>query len=397
MAHERGAQHFRPEINNGMIPPPRGGIRLNAAVQTRPGAVIAPDRPAPPPPVQPRPEPAPQEAPKKPKHNIRNIALTSTALGALAAGAYEIYKHVPAIHQMVDQAFLSHLSGDQLVSTDTTTKPEVKFNPTAISGVTTPDMITILPQKEIDEIYPTAFGKLADSDSDHVISIPQPMSESERTRQIQAGVKTPDLQYEIRKDKGTLQIQYPLDLSQSSDPNAKISFERAYGGFNAVDRIALQGKEYYDWIGFKNVPKGAIIKAPLDGYFVISETNGEKHESQKSTGGIIVFQAPNGNIYRLNIGGVSGNNIFVFTPLLDAPDLVSENNRTPVGTYGIKIQKGQALFQTNTRLDEVGFGILMAVKGKIGAPPEIMTQPFVPTTLELLYDPQENKLIASQN
>lgn len=269
------------------------------------------------------------------------------------------------------------------------------FSVTAERGVIGENTIVRLPQEEIDKLFPTAFGKLREDGDNTILTIPQPISKSEREKAERAGVIVPDQQYEIREDKGTLQLQYPLDLSQSSDPNAQIPFAKSYGGLIAADRLAsLQKEGYYDTLEFQNVPKGTIVQAPLDGYLVISRTNGVRHDPNKVTNGFIDFQGPNGIIYRLLIYGGEGNDIFVFTPLLDAPEPNPGDNHKPVGAYGIHVEKGQALFRTDSNLDEVGLKITMAIKGKVGEPPD-GRQPYVPTNLEMLPS-LDGKLLTSQ-
>src|SRR3989344_9372968 len=73
------------------------------------------------------------------------------ALNAGAAG-YLAVKNVPAIQEMVDDAFQSYFRGDQLVSTDVMTKPVEKFAPDARIGEVKPTMITRVPENQIQEL-----------------------------------------------------------------------------------------------------------------------------------------------------------------------------------------------------------------------------------------------------
>src|SRR3989338_9727946 len=93
----------------------RGGARFGISAPPRPGGTVAtPDRTTTTPTI-PRPDttpkPAPEQRPEKgKKHTGRNIALAGTAgLGVLGAGLYAGYETIPAFHQMVDNAFPSHL------------------------------------------------------------------------------------------------------------------------------------------------------------------------------------------------------------------------------------------------------------------------------------------------
>lgn len=65
-----------------------------------------------------------KKAPGKTGHTGRNAILVFSGLGVLATaayGAHEVYQNVPAVHKLVDQEFLSHIQGDQLVPDKTDT------------------------------------------------------------------------------------------------------------------------------------------------------------------------------------------------------------------------------------------------------------------------------------
>jgi len=112
-------ERFFPEQGNRQ--PPRGmreigGLRLGISAPPRTGGAIAPERPTAPtlPPPDTR-QPAPDTEPKKPKkHTARNIALAGGSLFVAGLGAYQT---VPAIHRLVDSAFLDHLKGSSETST----------------------------------------------------------------------------------------------------------------------------------------------------------------------------------------------------------------------------------------------------------------------------------------
>jgi len=261
-----------------------------------------------------------------------------------------------------------------------------------VPGVISESKLLRLPQAEIDRLYPTAFGKLSEAGKT-IISLSQPSPSKEMAERVGS---LQDLSFEVGEDKNTLQFQNPLDLRLSSNPNAKIKFTKSYSGLTQTDRDAFQGKGHYDTYKFYSVPKGTIIQAPVDGFLVISKTNGVIYSnSEKVMNGIIDFQAPNGNIYRLGIAGQRGNSIFLFKPLLDAPELKPEYNHKPVGSYGAPIKRGQPLFEPTTELDQLTFIMWVATKGEIGKPPQLITNPFVPTNIEFLASP-DGKLITSE-
>src|SRR3989344_6375922 len=175
--------------------PLRGRVDLAASTQTRPGRVITPDRPAPVP-TQPRPEAAPQAKPEeiidggqKRRRKLPLIAKAGLAVGGVIATVAGVWG-LPRL--------LSNDEPTPQAPNADTLRPIEKFDPTATTGVITQDKIITLPQEEIDVQFPTAYGKLNKEGIDTIIHIPQP------------GNNLPELRFEAREDKGTLQLQLPL-------------------------------------------------------------------------------------------------------------------------------------------------------------------------------------------
>ena len=316
-----GRRHFSEQQTRQ---PLRG--RFDLAVSAPPRA---PDRPAPAPiPTQPRPEPAPQKAPEKPRrHTVRNIALAGTALGALGAGAYETYQNIPAVHQAVDSAFLDHLRGKSSPS-EASASTEV-FNPTAREGVIKPSMIERVPQGEIDKLDP--FEKI--------------------------------------NDKNTVLAVYPIDVSTSDKPDAKMKYKKRNGGSGSdEDRIIRAKQGYLNSFYIENVPAGSTILSPVDGRLIVYKeilwkkdiSINEDHPFGKA---VIFFKPKEDEQYVMTIGGHStkGGQMNtrgdVFKSLTDAPIYESgTSNMLKVIEQAIPVKKGQPILQVAMEV-HVGFDL----------------------------------------
>ena len=321
----------------------------------------------------------------------RNRLLKAAIGGGVIVGAGAIaYEAVPAVHRLVDSAFLDNIK-DKLFGSTEASISETVFDPTATKGTIKPSMIVRLPQEEIDRQFPNAFGKLGKEEDKTITSLAQPAPLSEEAAAERVGKLFPDLLFEVGPDKNTLQFQYPLDLRSSSNPNAQIQFTKSYGAFTQTDRDAFKDQGYYDTYRFMSIPQGTIIRAPVDGFLVIDKSEGITYHNNpdESAGGFIDFHDPNGTIYRLIILGEKGNNIFVLKSLLDAPPFDYAEHKKPIDSYGMPVKKGQELFQTNSKLDEVVLKIMGAIKYKEGK------MIYVPTNVEL-FNSSDNQLIASR-
>lgn len=315
---------------------------------------------------------------------LGRVLLAASAVG-LGGGAYAVYQEVPAVHQAVDQQFLQRI-GVKDPEAPTT------FDNTAEKGVIGPSNTVVLSQEEINQLFPTAFGKLKENGNNTLREIPFSMSAEEKAARENAGGNI-GIKLEIREDKGTLQLQNPLDLSKSSDPNANIPYTKEFSGGlptgNALDlEKSLQEQGFYNQLKFQGVPQGTVIEAPVDGFLRVSTSDGNKSVPGKITTGFIDFQGPDGTIYNLWIFGSKGNSIFVLNPLLDAPE------RADIGSYGTRVNKGQPLFETATRLDELVLYVAGASKGKVGEAWDY-NSPSVATNLEFLVDLDSGKVITS--
>lgn len=315
-------RRFFPE--QGKIQPPRGmqergGSTFNVSAPTRHDGVIAtPERPTTP--TQPRPDtrqPAPEQRPVKPEkdHTGRNIVLGTTALGVLGLGAYEAYQNVPAIHQMVDQAFLSHLRGDRLVSTDIT-KPEAKFDNTATKGVVGPKKILYIPQEEFNRL------PLADEEGNPIFDFPWDNNNPVK----------------IKYEKS---LWPPPDWWKSNvDPNTEIKN-------NFEGKVAL--------------PAGYEFTTPYPGRVFFGGTVYNEEASQKSPsnpyglavyGGppvvaSIKFIAPNGNLYGIGISFRNEKGSITLEPLIaDTRIGLNEHGlRERDWEKGILVERGQKIFR----------------------------------------------------
>lgn len=307
--------------------------------------------------------------------------ITGAVTGAGLAVAGVGYAAVPAVHQQVDQFVAKHWSGigvsAQTGEIDTSfEKPAIEvppiFDNTLKEGAIGENNIARITQKEVNRQHPTAFEKLNDG-------------------------------------KNTLQLALPLDTSTSVNPSAPLTFVKSFSGANKAERDAYQGKGIYDTFEAQNVPAGTIIRSPVDGYLVlvIDENNPPDSTWGNATTGLIDFEAPNGNQYRIAISGsttkdlqngISGNTQtgYIFKSLINAPTFKAENNHQVRGSYGIEIKKGDPILQViqppnNDTIGSVGFSIFAAREGEVEKPVD-MSKPSIPTDVELFTTP-EGKVI----
>lgn len=229
-----------------------------------------------------------------------------------------------------------------------------------------------MPQDEINQQFPTAFEKLDDG-------------------------------------KNTLQLQHILDISESTDPKAQLTLVKSFGGSSYAEREQYKNSGIFDTFIFKNVPGRTIIQSPVDGYVIASVWPPVAPNGADNQGVLIDFVAPNGNHYRIIIGGSTKQDFddgttnqvtgYVFKSLIEIPTFKPDNNKQALGSYGIPIKRGKPILQLITSKDgspieEVVFTIAAARKGEIGKPVD-MGQPSIPTNVELFSTP-DRKLISPQ-
>lgn len=338
--------------------------------------ISAPPRERTAPPVLPRPfekpspvSPEPGKPPKKKpliQRFVNSLALRIILAGtALGGTGYAVYQEVPAVHRAIDN----------LIGVDTVPSVPPTFDNTKDKGVIGNNNIAKLSQAEIDKQFPSAFERLGDG-------------------------------------KNTLQLQYPFDLSQSTDPNTKLTFTKSFSGSSSAERQQYKNRDFYDMFTFQNVPGGTVIRSPVDGYLVISidENNPPDLNWGNATDGFINFVAPNGNQYGITFFGATTKDLrdgrygntqtgYIFKSLVDAPTYKTEYRKRVTGNYGIAVKKGEPILQLiqppdNDTIGEVGFSIGPARQGEIGKSTD-MGKPSIPTNIELLVTP-DGKLISPQ-
>ena len=259
--------------------------------------------------------------------------------------------------------------------------PEKVFDNTATSGVR---MIERLPQVEIDRLYPTAFGKLREDSRETLVVTPQ------TNNLLQEKDRFPDKVTIIRDDGGILQLQYILDVSESKDPNAVVRIVKNIDGS----------------IRFFNVPDGTTILSPNDGFLIVQRSDipddARPSNGDADTYGVLIDFVGMGNQYRIGIvgsttakGGKPGyeQTAFVFKNLTRASITslkeLKEYNAKPIGTYGIKIKRGDSLLKVvnssrNKSPVEVGIKIFSALKITDDQKARPIRNPFVQAEIEFL-------------
>lgn len=275
----------------------------------------------------------------------------------------------------------------------------------ATKGVVKESMIERLPQKEIYGLFPDAFAKLRSPNGSNIITLPFKPTYEEHV----SGHGKPDIQVEVGGGKNTLQLEYPLDLRQSADPNAEITVTKTFTGQEPRVREKFQGEGYYDTLHFGNVPNGTIIRLPLDGFTSLFESNTE--DPDKTPGNTIDTAAPNGDYYKLSITAYEESTVDLPDPrnaqrasvledLADTPLSDLRSRHYPIGSYGKQSFRGSPVLKVNSpegKPVEIVLQLLTALKKKGGKTPvfsDAYETPFVLTNLELLTTP-EGKFIAS--
>lgn len=323
-------ERFFPEQGNRQ--PVRGRVDLAVSAPPRPGSrpdgrVITPDRPVAP--SIPRPDttqrPAPEQGPARQKtHTGRNIALAG--IGAFGVGLVAAYETIPAVHESVD-SFLNSFTDTRLVprAETNTVNPDEVFDSGATSGEIKPNDLTILSQQEIDKLDALA----------------------------QIG------------DRNTVLVLYPIDVSTSNKPDAKIKFKKTYtGNGNEQDRIDRAEQGFFNVFDFDSVPAGSTIHAPIDGNLVVHTWSGNPtpindHDFITATIDFLV----NGEEYTLIISGgektrgprVRGD---VFRSLTNAP--ITGSNMSPgekieIKRQAIPIKRGDPILQVADKDVKVTF------------------------------------------
>lgn len=310
-------------------------------------------------------------APGRTRSFIESLSRSwAVRLGLVGVGGYAAYQNVPAFQEFADQTYhdtMQKLGLEVFVPT--------AFNNNTDKGVIGARNATPVTQREIDRLYPNAFERLNDG-------------------------------------KNTILLQHLLDLSTSSNPDKSINFRKTFGGANKAERDKYAGTGIYDGIIYENVPGGAILRSPVDGFLVITrdeQYNGKPLPNGADVMGVLVdFVAPNGNHYRLNIGGSTTKNFidryastktpYVFNSLIPTAPSYDNND---IADYGFQIHKGDLmlkLIQTpnSQTIEEVNMNILVARVGKVGDPINSLESP-VPTNIQLLTDPKTDKILIPAN
>lgn len=294
------------------------------------------------------------------------IGLTTIAGvgGAVAVGLSVQLNNRTEVHQSIPEV----PSAVNIHNVDRSEGP-FTFDNKAGQGIIESNNLAKLPQIEIDTQFPTAFGKLDDG-------------------------------------KNTLQLQFPLDISSSSNPDASLEYTKSFSGTSYSERMRYPNTEIHDTFTFQDVPGGSIIRSPVDG-FIRSATDVTQlipPNGSDSQGALIDFVAPDGKHYRIAIYGSttdsrSGITNHVFKTFIEMPIAQPTDNKKIIGTFGVPIKKGQPILtlilaKNNRPIEEFGFRIAVAREGEIGQPPN-RENPSIPTNMELFITP-DGKLITSK-
>lgn len=263
------------------------------------------------------------------KNTGRNIFLVGGGLVIAGLGAYTVYETVPAVnqavHRMVDKAFLGHLSGDQLVSTDVATKPVERFNPIARTGEVKPTMITRIPEEQMQAL--NSLTKINDGNN-------------------------------------TLQGVYPLETSTSGKPDTKTKFKRANNGSgNEQDRANRAEKGFLNIVSFDNIPAGSTILAPVDGRLTLFTASGNPTplSDHDFITAVIDFQVEGKEIIMVisggsTKGGMMNSRIDVFKPLTNAPVVgysMPLQEQLRIRKEAVPVKKGTRILVADTEIDAV--------------------------------------------
>jgi hypothetical protein len=219
-----------------------------------------------------------------------------------------------------------------------------------IGGITIEEM----PQEQIDKLFPDAFEKLNDG-------------------------------------KNTIQLEYPIDVMSSVNPDAVISLTKTFSGVNWEQTQNFEDKGYYNTFQFSEVPGGTMMLSPVDGYVTtaIAEIPPKSNDKADINALIIDFEAENGNHYHLVITGGTPEIVYAFKNILGAPLYEPQDATTkPLGAYGIFVKKGEPISQI-VCAETVNVGLIVN-EGKYSE------SLYLPTNIEFFSTP-EGKLISPSN
>lgn len=314
------------------------------------------------------------------QHPIIVGSAAVTGIGGAIAGAVAIIEasqnNTPEIHRLID----SVPSSDSTITFENNTTKGIEPN------------ITRVPREEIDRLYPT-FGKFRNDSKETTIIIPPPNSEEKARTVI------------IREDGGILQLLYPLDLSESANPNAKAPFIKSIRGFSIDEALMKRG---YDTITFPEVPDGTTIRAPTDGFLMTMRTdvpdNARPPNDGADTSDVLIDFIGQGYQYRIGIvgfttakGGKPGyeQTALVFKNLTDGstkPSIeLAENNQKLIGTYGTSIKRGEPILRVvkpdRSAPVQVALTVFSALKTIDNERARPIRNPSVQTSIELITAP----------
>ena len=187
--------------------------------------------------------------------------------------------------------------GPRLVETKQVNLKEV-FDNTATKGVISKRNIVRLPQEEIDRLYPDAFIN------------------------------------------GILYLQYPIDLSNTLNPQAEISVTHSYYAVRFADgTVGIYDEFFFKTVDPDNSLDGAVIRSlvPNGNVILTGKSNSPSIDTGSFVDGFFTdVQDPNGNPHRLMLSGglqvpsSSGlaytNMPFIFESQINAPALTPKNN-----------------------------------------------------------------------
>jgi hypothetical protein len=223
------------------------------------------------------------------------IGLGSTALAAAGTLAAMAATHVIDIDSFPNS--FNPADGPRLVETKQVNPKEV-FGNTAAKGVISERNIVRLSQEEIDRLYPDAFRN------------------------------------------GILYLQYPIDLSNTLNPQAKISVTHSSYAVKFADGgVGNYHEFFFKTVDPDNSLDGAVIRSlvPNGNVILTGKSNSPSIDAGSFVDGFFTdVQDPNGNTHRLMLSGglqapsSSGlaytNMPFIFESLINAPALTPTNN-----------------------------------------------------------------------
>lgn len=175
-------------------------------------------------------------------------------------------------------------------------------------------------------------------------------------------------------DHNTVLAIFPIDVSTSDKPDAKIKYKRGYENYsgNEKDRISLQDQGYLSNFRFEKVPAGSTVLSPVDGQLFLFRENAATNDHPFSHA-IIEFKPREGEIFVMTIDGGStsgGRGMMnpsrsdVFRSLTNAPaydQITMSPSILEVIEQAIPVKKGQPIMQTATEIN-VGFDITFSAR-----------------------------------